>query len=59
MKTWKKIVLGTLGVLVVAGAGAYFRYQSTKDIVVVQTGKAQRNDLAAIVSASGEIKPKI
>ena len=27
-------------------------------MVTVQTGKAQRQDLASIVSASGEIKPK-
>lgn len=59
MKTWKKIVLGILAVLVLTGAWGYFRYQSTKDIVTVQTGKAQRDDLTAIVSASGEIKPKI
>jgi HlyD family secretion protein len=59
MKTWKKIVLGTVAVLVLAIAWGYFRYQSTKDIVVVQTGKVVHNDLAAIVSASGEIKPKV
>jgi HlyD family secretion protein len=33
-------------------------YQSHKNVVTVQTGKAQRMDLVAIVSASGEIKPK-
>jgi HlyD family secretion protein len=59
MKTWKKIVLGIVALLVLLSAFGYFRYQSTKDIVVVQTGKSQRNDLAAIVSASGEIKPKV
>jgi HlyD family secretion protein len=58
MKTWKKIALGILAVLVLAGVVSYLRYQATKDTVVVQTGRAQRQDLAAIVSASGEIKPK-
>jgi HlyD family secretion protein len=33
-------------------------HQSNKGIVTVQTGKAQRQDLSSIVSASGEIKPK-
>jgi HlyD family secretion protein len=59
MKTWKKIVLGIVAALILGSAWGYFRYQSTKDIVVVQTGKAQRDDLAAIVSASGEVKPKV
>jgi len=59
MKTWKKIVLGFVALIVLISVAGYFRYQSTKDIVVVQTGKAHRTDLAAIVSASGEIKPKV
>ena len=58
MKTWKKISLGILGLLVILGVAWFLRYQATKDTVVVQTGKSQRQDLAAIVSASGEIKPK-
>ncbi len=33
-------------------------YQSGKNVVTVQTGKVQRQDLAAVVSGSGEIKPK-
>ena len=33
-------------------------YQSHKNVVTVQTGKVQRMDLVAVVSASGEIKPK-
>ncbi len=33
-------------------------HQSSKNVVTVQTGKAQRQDLATVVSASGEIKPK-
>ena len=33
-------------------------YQSRKNLVTVQTGKAQKQNLASVVSASGEIKPK-
>jgi len=32
--------------------------QSGKNVVTVQTGKVQRQDLSSVVSASGEIKPK-
>ena len=59
MKLWKKIVLGVVGLIVLLSTVGYFRHQATKDIVVVQTGKATHNDLAAIVSASGEVKPKV
>jgi len=33
--------------------------QSHKNVVTVQTGKVTRQDLSAVVSASGEIKPKV
>jgi len=33
-------------------------YQSQKNLVTVQTGKVQKQNLASVVSASGEIKPK-
>src|SRR5437763_16049883 len=58
MSTGKKILLGSgiaIAVLAIAGTAVY---QSRKGVVVVQTGKAERLDLASIVSASGEIKPK-
>jgi len=58
MSTWKKIAIGLgVAVLLVAIVG-FTVYQSHKNVVTVQTGKAQRQDLAAVVSASGEIKPK-
>ena len=58
MKTWKKVAIGVgAGVLLVAIV-AFTVYQSHKNVVTVQTGKAQREDLAAVVSASGEVKPK-
>src|SRR5436305_13142167 len=58
MKTWKKVLLGAailLTALVVLGIVVH---ESNKGVVAVQTGKAQRQGLASIVSASGEIKPK-
>ncbi len=58
MKTWKKVLIG-VGVALVLGiiVGATV-YQSHKNLVTVQTGKAQKQNLASVVSASGEIKPK-
>jgi HlyD family secretion protein len=58
MGTWKKIAFsGGVTVLVAAGVSTSV-YESRKDIVTVQTARAQRLDLVSIVSASGEIKPK-
>ncbi|HEY1263471.1 MAG TPA: efflux RND transporter periplasmic adaptor subunit [Terriglobales bacterium] len=58
MSTWKKIAIGA-GVLVVLALIIGFTvYQSHKNVVTVQTAKAASKDLAALVSASGEIKPK-
>jgi len=58
MKTWKKVAIGAGAVVVVAAIAGIAVYQSHKNVVTVQTGKAQRMDLVAVVSASGEIKPK-
>src|SRR5580704_5969576 len=58
MKTWKKIAIGAGAVVVLAAIVGFTVYQSHKNLVTVQTGKAQRMDLLAVVSASGEIKPK-
>jgi HlyD family secretion protein len=58
MKTWKKVAIGAgvaVGLLAIVG---FTVYQSHKNVVTVQTAKVQRADLAAVVSASGEIKPK-
>jgi HlyD family secretion protein len=58
MSTWKKIALGGgVAGLLLAIVG-FTVYQSRKNVVTVQTGKVQRLDLTAVVSASGEIKPK-
>jgi len=58
MKTWKKIAIGLGAALLLLAILGISVYQSRKNVVVVQTAKAQRQDLAAIVSASGEVKPK-
>src|ERR1700751_4701094 len=58
MKTWKKVLIGAGAVsaaLIVVGIAVH---ESNKGVVTVQTGRAQRQDLASVVSASGEIKPK-
>jgi HlyD family secretion protein len=58
MKTWKKIAIGAGAVVLLASIAGFTVYQSHKGVVTVQSGKAQRMDLVAVVSASGEIKPK-
>jgi HlyD family secretion protein len=58
MKTWKKIAIGAGAVVVVSAIAGFTVYQSHKNVVTVQSGKAQRIDLVAVVSASGEVKPK-
>jgi HlyD family secretion protein len=58
MKTWKKIAIGVgvvAGLAIIVGLTVH---QSGKNVVTVQTGKVQRQDLAAVVSGSGEVKPK-
>ena len=58
MSTWKKIAIGAGAAVALAAIVGFSVYQSHKGVVTVQTGKAQRMDLVAVVSASGEIKPK-
>ncbi len=58
MKTWKKIAIGAGAAILLTAIVGIAVYQSHKNVVTVQTGKAQRMDLVAVVSASGEIKPK-
>ena len=58
MKTKWKVALGVVGPLLIAG-GVYGSIQYGKrGIVAVQTGKAARQDLTSLVTASGEIKPR-
>ena len=58
MKAWKKISIGVGIAVGLAILVALMVSQSRKNVVTVQTGKLQRQDLATVVSASGEIKPK-
>ena len=58
MKPWKKIAIGIGALLLVVAIVGFTVRQSSKNVTTVQTGKAQHLDLATVVSASGEIKPK-
>jgi len=58
MKTWKKIAIAIGVALVLATIVGITVHQSGKNVVTVQSGRVQRQDLSAVVSASGEIKPK-
>src|SRR5215469_11244928 len=58
MKAWKKIAIGVGALVLLAALISITVHQSSKNVATVQTGKVQRQDLATVVSASGEIKPK-
>ena len=58
MRAWKKIAIGAGIAILLAIIVAFTVHQSSKNVTTVQTGKVQRLDLATVVSASGEIKPK-
>lgn len=58
MSTGKKILIGSGVAIVVMAIAGFSVYQSRKGVVTIQTGKAEHQDLASIVSASGEIRPK-
>ena len=58
MKLWKRIAIGA-GVALLLGIIVGFAvHQSGKNVVTVQSGKVQRQELASVVSASGDIRPK-
>ncbi len=58
MTTAGKIGLSVLAVAAIAGSVFGYQRWSQRDLVTVQTSLASHEDLAAIVTASGEIKPK-
>src|ERR1700731_4980922 len=58
MSTGKKILIGGGVAIAIAVIASIAVYQSRKGVVTVQTGRAESMDLASIVSASGEIRPK-
>ncbi len=57
MKNWKKIAIISGVVLLVLIVGGFLYSRSQSGILTVQTGKVAREDLASVVTASGEIKP--
>ena len=59
MKNWKKVALIVGAVVVLLAMVGFTVQQSRKGVVTVQTGKAVREDLTSVVTASGEIKPKV
>ena len=56
-RKWKVLILILAVIVIAGGVIAGVRY-SKKGIVTVQTGHVVRQDLTAIVTASGEIKPR-
>ena len=58
MKTWLKVTIGAAALLLVLGIIFGTIYFSGRNVVTVQTAKAQHGDLTSVVSASGEIRPK-
>ena len=58
MSTWKKVAIGVGGLVLLSAIVGFTVYQSHKNVVVVQTGKVQKQDLTSVVSASGEVRPK-
>src|SRR5450755_4510862 len=59
MKNWKKFALIAAGVVILLAMVGFTIQQSRKGVVTVQTGKVVREDLTSVVTASGEIKPKV
>ncbi len=59
MTNGKKFALIAIGVVALLAIVGFTVQQSRKGVVTVQTGKAVREDLASVVTASGEIKPKV
>ena len=59
MKNWKKLALIVGAVVVLLAIVGFTVQQSRKGVVTVQTGKVVREDLTSVVTASGEIKPKV
>jgi len=54
----KKVILIIVALLVVAGIVAFMVFKAQSGYTTVLTGKVVRQDLATIVSGTGQIKPK-
>jgi HlyD family secretion protein len=59
MTNRKKIALIAAVIVVLLAVVGFSVQQSRKGVVAVQTGKVVREDLTSVVTASGEIKPKV
>ncbi len=59
MKKSKKIALIAGAVVVLLAIVGFTVQQGRKGTIAVQTGKVVREDLTSVVTASGEIKPKV
>src|SRR5271169_6616267 len=57
MKQWKKVTLAIMAIVAFVSLAIGGVVWSRRGVVSVQTGKVQRQDLAQIVTANGEIKP--
>src|ERR1700732_1343555 len=58
MKTWQKVGIGVGAVVILGSISWYSIYQANKGVVEVQTGKVVKQDVASVVTASGEVRPK-
>jgi HlyD family secretion protein len=54
---WKKIGIIVGAVIVLGSVVGFTVYQSRKNVVAVQSGRVLREDLASVVTASGEVNP--
>lgn len=59
MKKWKKIAFIVGGVLLVAVVVLVSINRASAGVVAVQIDKVKRQDLTSLVTASGEIRPKV
>ena len=57
MKKWKKVTLAIVAVVAFLSLAIGGVVWSRRGVVTVQTGKVQRQDLAQISTANGEVKP--
>ena len=58
MKTRTKVLVAIAGLAAVVVIVVFSVIQSRKGVVKVQTGRVQRAAISAVVTASGEIRPK-
>jgi HlyD family secretion protein len=57
MKMWKKITIAVVLLAALGGIVAATVKMNSAEVVTVQTGKALKQDLSQVVTASGEVKP--